>query len=285
LKGKGKAYALASATIVNAIALGKGSAFGIDLKLHAEVEINDSGEIKGKAENAKCDTTLIEKCVEKVFNKFNLDFGAKVTTTSEIPMARGLSSSSAAANAVILATCSAIGKKLRNLEAINLGVEGAIESRVTITGAFDDASASYFGGVVVTDNIKRKILLKEKMQELSVLIFSPREASFTSKANVKRAKLFKDFVAIAFEKALKKDFFNALTLNGLIYCSSLGFSPEPALLALENGALASGLTGTGSAFVALAKEEAIDKIKEAWQSLEGEIIITKTNNEGAKIVK
>ena len=32
-------------------------------------------------------------------------------------------------------------------------------------------------------------------------------------------------------------------------------------------------------------EEAIDKIKEAWQSLEGEIIITKTNNEGAKIVK
>jgi len=265
LSGRGKAYALASATIVNAIATGRGSAFGIDLKLYAEVEINDSGEIKGETKDFKGNTTLIEKCVEKVFKKFSINSGAKVITTSEIPVARGLSSSSAAANAVILATCSAIGKKLEPLQAIILGVEAAIESGVTITGAFDDASASYFGGVVATDNIERKILLKEKMQDLDVLIFCPSVASFTSKINVKRAKLFKSLVDIAFENTLKKNFFKALTLNGIIYCTSLGFSPEPAVLALENGALASGLSGTGSAFVALAKGKGIDKIKEAWQ--------------------
>lgn len=43
---EGKAYALASGTIINAIATGKGSAFGLDLKVYAKVKLIDDGKTK-----------------------------------------------------------------------------------------------------------------------------------------------------------------------------------------------------------------------------------------------
>ena len=100
----------------------------------------------------------MEKTVARVLQRFSLDnsFGAKIKTWSNIPIAKGLKSSSAAANAVALATTAALGKTLDDLEIVNLGVDAAFDAKVTVTGAFDDACASYFGGVVITDNLKRR---------------------------------------------------------------------------------------------------------------------------------
>lgn len=44
--GSSSAMALASGTIINAIATGKGSAFGIDLNVCATVELIDDGKKK-----------------------------------------------------------------------------------------------------------------------------------------------------------------------------------------------------------------------------------------------
>ncbi len=62
-------------------------------------------------------------------------------------MARGLKSSSAAANAIALATTAALERSLDDVTVVKLGVDGALDAKVTITGAFDDACASYFGGI------------------------------------------------------------------------------------------------------------------------------------------
>jgi shikimate kinase len=43
LKGHGLSHG--AATIVNAIATGKGAAFGVDLRTEAWVELNDSGNV------------------------------------------------------------------------------------------------------------------------------------------------------------------------------------------------------------------------------------------------
>ena len=85
-------------------------------------------------------------------------FGAEIKTWSNIPVAKGLKSSSAAANATALAATAALGKTLDDLELVKLGVEAAFDAKVTVTGAFDDACASYFGGVVITDNLNRQII-------------------------------------------------------------------------------------------------------------------------------
>ena len=75
---------------------------------------------------------------------------------------------------VTLATVAALNKTLDDMTILNLGVDAAIEAKVTITGAFDDACASYFGGVVVTDNLKRKIVKRFKVDEaLTVLFYVP----------------------------------------------------------------------------------------------------------------
>lgn len=38
-----------------------------------------------------------------------------------------------------------------------------------MTGAFDDASASYFGNLVVTDNLKRRILRRFRVVDAAVV--------------------------------------------------------------------------------------------------------------------
>ena len=132
---KGHACAFGAGTIINAIATWKGAAFGIDLKTFAEVRLSESEVgISGSIEETpEGDARLIELCVELVLKNFGLELGGTVRTRSEVPIAGGLKSSSAAANASILATLRAIGKTLPPLETVKLGVRAARDAGVTVT--------------------------------------------------------------------------------------------------------------------------------------------------------
>jgi shikimate kinase len=287
--GKAEAISHGAATIVNAIATGKGAAVGVDLWTKARVQLTDKpGTIEGNITSDPAEKpVLIEKTVSKVLEHFNLKgkFGAKVDTWSNIPIARGLKSSSVAANAVTLATVAALNKTLDDLAILNLGVDAAIEAKVTITGAFDDACASYFGGVVVTDNLKRKIVKRFKVDEtLTVLFYVPAKKVYTSGSNVQRMRTMASLVKTAYKQAVEGNFWSALTLNGLIYSSALGHNPSIAIDALAGGALAAGLSGTGPAVTAIVSEEKIDDVKDAWQMYEGDFLQASLNHEKAKVV-
>ena len=279
-----------SATIINAIATGFGSAFGIGLDIKCEA--------KTIANSIKCvndvgaDTELMEMCVERVFSHYDMDsddFGISLKTKSDLPMASGLSSSSASSNAIVKVTSQIISEEfdlnpLTDLEVINMAIDASLEAGVTITGSFDDATASYFGGVVVTDNKNREFILKEKMDDFSILIYMPNFHSKSGDSNVARMKVLAPLVETAYDFACRKDYFKAINLNGLIYSSTLGFDTSIAIDALEAGALASGLSGTGSAFFAIVDEESIDNVHESWQVYEGQIIKTKTDNVGCSLL-
>ena len=271
-KGYGKASG--AGTIINAIATYKGSAFGIDLWTYAEVELGDDfrgigGEIE---EEAECDTRLIERCVELVLRKFDLPLRGYVKTKSEVPMGSGLKSSSAAANAAVVATLDALGEEAKAeigaLDAIRIGVKAALDVGVSITGAFDDACASLLGGIVITDN-KKMELVKRVEKQSEVLILVPRRQAFTADTDVKRSRLIAPWVNLAYELALTDKFEDAMTLNGFLYCSALNFDPEPMLKALECGVKGVSLSGTGPSFVALVNEESERRLREAWSELEG----------------
>lgn len=275
-----------SATIINAIATGYGSAFGISLDIKCEA--------KTRSEGIECvndvgaDTKLMDLCVERVFNHYDIskdEFGISLKTKSDLPMASGLSSSSASSNAIVKVTSEIVAeefdlKKLSDLEVINLAIDASLEAGVTITGSFDDATASYFGGVVVTDNKNRKFLIKEKMDDYDILIYMPNFHSKSGESNVERMKVLSPLVEIAYDLACKKDYFKAINLNGLIYSSTLGFNNSIAIDALQEGALASGLSGTGSAFFAIVDESSIDNVHESWMKYEGQVIKTKIDNDG-----
>ncbi|MEM1563494.1 MAG: shikimate kinase [Candidatus Bathyarchaeia archaeon] len=290
MSGKATAISYGGATIINAIATGKGAAFGVKLWTKAEVKLTDNPQvIRGEIVSDPFENTvLIEKTVKKVLNYFGLagEFGAEVKTWSNIPIARGLKSSSAAANAIALATVAALQKEVDDLTVVNLGVDGALEAKVTITGAFDDACASYFGGVVVTDNLKRKIIKHFKVPEnLTVLFYIPRTKVYTSGVNVQKMQAAAPLVKVAYKKALEGDFWAALTLNGLIYSSALGYNASIALDALMAGAVAAGLSGKGPAVTVVVAEDKVECVREVLMKYEGEIVETQVNHEKAKVLE
>ena len=166
------------------------------------------------------------------------------------------------------------------MEIINLAIDASLEAGVTITGSFDDATASYFGGVVVTDNKNREFIIRERMSDYPILVYMPNFYSKSGDSNPDRMKLLSPLVETAFNFAKEKKYFKALNLNGLIYSATLGFNSAIAVDALEAGAIASGLSGTGSSFVAIANEDKIDDIKGAWEKYEGSVIETHVDNDG-----
>jgi shikimate kinase len=289
MNGKAVALSHGAATIVNAMALGKGAAFGVDLWTKAEVKLTDEPAIiKGEITSDPAESTaLIERTVARVFQHFGIEkrFGAKVKTWSDIPIARGLKSSSAAANAVALAAVAALGETLEDLTVIKLGVEAAFEAKVTVTGAFDDACASYFGGAVVTDNLKRKVVKRFTLpQGLTILFMVPSGKAYTGDSDVAKLKIVKPLVEIAYTEASKGNFWAALTLNGLVYSAALGYDTSIALDALAAGALAAGLCGKGPAVTAVVAHDKVDSVKAVLQCHEGEVLQARLNHEKARVV-
>jgi shikimate kinase len=269
-------------TVINAIATLKGSAFAIGLKTQAEVEVVDSGITCEIADNPSADTSLIAECGRLVVERYAPKSGVHIVTRSEIPIASGLKSSSAAANAAVLALVEALDVELEPLDIVKLGVLAARRAGVTVTGAFDDACASFFGGLVFTDN-EHDVLLKRVEINATVLVYIPRSKAFSAKADVSRARLLAPWVDTAYHLALDGEYAKAMVLNGVLYCAAFGFSPEPILSALGAGAQAASLSGTGPAYIALVDRSSLRTVKKVWEPLEGSIIETETSNRGAQI--
>ena len=269
-----------SATIINAIATG----FVCEAKsIKSAIEcFNDVG----------ADNTLMELCVKRVFDHYNIsqeEFGVNLKTTSKLPMASGLSSSSASSNAIVKAVSEIVSqefdfKPLDDLEIINMAIDASLDAGVTITGSFDDATASYFGGVVVTDNKNREFIIRERMEEHPILVYMPNFYSKSGDSNPERMKLLSPLVETAFGFAKDRNYFKALNLNGLIYSATLGFDSAIAVDALEAGAIASGLSGTGSSFVAVVSPDSIDDVRESWSKYEGKVIETAVDNIGCVLI-
>ncbi len=277
---RGYATVSGAATIINAVATWKGSAFGIGLKTSAEVELDSSGCVRGDVPGV--DTGLIERCVQLVLQRFGCErtYGATVRTWSEIPVASGLKSSSTAANASVLATLDALGEDIDLVDAAKIGVAAARDVGVTITGALDDALASMLGGVVVTDNREMRLLKREEL-ESDVMLLVPERRLFSKDTDVKRSRLIAPLADLAFDLAMDGDYCRAMLLNGFAYCSALGLSAEPMLMALESGARGVSLSGTGPSYAALVDEDKIDDLAASWSILGGKVIRTKVNNRAA----
>ena len=289
MRGKAEAISHGAATIINAIATGKGAAIGVDLWTKASVAITeDPGTVNVKIlSDSSENPVLAQKTVMSVLNHFGLEkrFGAEVETQSNIPVARGMKSSSAAANAIALATTAALERSLDDVDVVKLGVDAALEANVTITGAFDDACASYFGGIVITDNLEQKIIKRFELTEApAVLFYVPPKKTYTAETDVKRMKDMAPVVKVAYNEALNGNYWAALTMNGLIYSLALGYGLSPAIDAINAGAYASGLSGTGPAVTAIIPEDKIDTLKDVWGSREVEILETRINQEKAKVV-
>ena len=98
-------------------------------------------------------------------------------------------------------------------------------------------------------------------------------------------KTLAPLVEIAYSHAIKKNIEKALTLNGFLYCVALDLNSQIAMDALKSGAVAAGLSGTGSAYSILVDDLSdIDEIKSALSKYGGRLVETKPDNKGSVVI-
>jgi len=288
---RGQAAACGAGTVLNALATGVGSAFALDVETTATVTLDpDAGAVSGEIDGAPdADTDLIERCVALVIETFGDGEGGRVRTESDVPMAAGLKSSSAAANATVLATLDALGVEITDadsavsrIDACRLGVRAAREAGVTVTGAFDDASASMLGGVTVTDNREDELLAREAV-DWDALVWTPPERAFSADADVERCERVAPMADLVAELALDGRYGEAMTVNGLAFSAALGFPTDPAVEALPHVAGVS-LSGTGPSVVAVGDRDALESVRPAWEARPGTVLSTTTRADGARVL-
>src|SRR3989442_1124934 len=190
----------------------------------------------------------------------------------------GLKSSSAAANAVALATISALDEERDDDTLIAIGVEASVESRVSLTGAYDDSFASYHGGAVLTDNDHRRVEKILKIpNDFKVLILVPSRKTRTGQLDRSRFAPIGRISEIAYSEASNGHIWDALTLNGLALSSILGEDPRPALSAIEAGAFGAGLSGKGPAVAAVVDENRLKPVRQVFEKFDGRILEASPN--------
>jgi len=269
-------------SIVNAIATQKGATLGISLKVEATVETSPGRGIILQYKNKSLSSRLINKTVEKIISKKDLEQN-KITITldSEIPTGYGLKSSSAISSAVALACAKIFKPKFTDQQILLVGVDASIESKVSITGAYDDACSCYYGGFNVTDNAKKKRIYFEKSPtNLAAVIFIPKNRK---RGNLKNLKVLSSVFENAWELAKKTKYWEAMIINGLATSSILNSDPRIITNLIEKGALGASVSGNGPAIAAITKKENVMNIKKIFSTLDGNVIISKVSNKKAEV--
>jgi shikimate kinase len=279
MKRKVRATMHGAVSIVNAIATGRGSSLGISLKVVAEIEI-EKGQglrIQGKKGN-----NLVTSVIHNALPRNVLaDNFLSISIESEIPSGYGLKSSSAVSNALALACNKIINEDINDYTVLDIAVRSSLDAKVTITGAYDDASACYFGGIVLTNNRTNKLLRRERApDDVYAIIFLPKNPS---RGNVHKLAALSDLFSEALNLAERREYWKAMKLNGVLTSVILGTNYQTVLNAFEKGALAASTSGNGPSVAALAYKEEVESIRSVFSKSSYDILVSKLNNQKASV--
>ena len=269
-------------SLVNAIATGSGAAVGIDTFVKTTLEVKEGTGIYITSNNKTISSRLINKVIQNSVPKKQLEkTRLELDFQSNIPTGYGLKSSSAISTAVSMACSKAFQRKFTDKKILKIGVESSIQTKVSLTGAYDDACACYYGGFNVTNNYKRSLVLRRPApSNLQAIIFLPKSRK---RGNLKKLKNFKPAFEKAWELAKNGDYWNASILNGIATSSILNSNPELIFKLIEKGAIGATISGNGPSIMAITKKGHNSNIKKEFSSLEGNIIISNINNKKAEV--
>ncbi|WP_202318442.1 shikimate kinase [Archaeoglobus neptunius] len=258
----GTAYA--AGTVLNALATGKGSAFGIEIKTTVKLKPEEDKEISITLNGRKIKSFVAERILRAE------NIGGEVVVKSEIPGGSGLGSSSAFVNALLIALYKFRDFEINAHEILKTNARVSLETGISYTGAFDDAAASLLGGFVVSDNIGMKLYRWDRPKfHAAVLI-----PEFTrGKVNWREIRKNSAEVQPAFEYALDGNYCRAMRKNTEYYCRMIGYPLEIAEAGWKVN-VCCGLSGNGPAYVAFGSKSEMKSIAEVWRPY-GKVIVRK----------
>jgi shikimate kinase len=266
------------------MANGLGAALGVGLRVEASCRLVEEQVFTVRSGGRVLKPgSLPEKVCRLVLGDHGLQKGCEVSIYSEIPAKKGLKSSSAVSSAVALACLKEVSGEAGLLEAAKYSAEASIQAGVSVTGAFDDASACLLGGLVVTDNLERRLIERRLVEdELRIIILIPPGGMLSGRVDTSVFKPVEPLMRLAHRLALNGEEWLAMSLNGLAVSTALGLDAKPALEALKNGAVAAGVSGKGPAVAAVARPRDVEKVKAAMSRF-GRVVETGVCNENASV--
>jgi shikimate kinase len=223
-------------SVVNAVAAWLGSTMAVNLQVNVNIEVGE-GKVEG----------LLGYVIERLREQYSLP-PIRVTVNSPIPQGGGLKSSSAVTVALIKGISRLFDLPLHPPY---LSAKFSREAGVSLTGAYDDAFASYRGGISVTDNARMEVLKHYEPPGGIVFLIVPRGGRTT---DPKALRAYPSLFRRLFELALQGKVLEAMRLNGVAVAEILGYDTTPIEESLRKGALAAGISGNGPSLFAACKE-------------------------------
>jgi len=271
-------------SIVNAMANGLGAALGVGLRVEASCRLIEEPVFKARSDGRPLKPgNLLEKVCSLILRDYGIGKGCVVEVHSEIPARKGLKSSSAVSSAVALACLKEVCGETDLLKAAAYSAEASIQAGVSITGAFDDASACLLGGVTITNNLEKRLIARRTVDgSFRVLILIPPGEMLSGSVDVSLFKPVEPLMRLAHRLALEGEEWVAMMLNGLAVSAALGMSVKPALEAIRAGAVSAGLSGKGPAVAAIARPEDAASVRRVLSRF-GMVIETNVCNDNASV--
>lgn len=276
MKGQGRGASAVS--FLNALFDGTGSAAGIELFAHAEVELLPTARTPEPSTLPFRGLPLVEATAAAAVRAWSPEpCTARVRLRSEIPPSCGLKSSSAVATAVEHAVLDALGRSADATEVARLGAEVARAGGFSATGAFDDALASVEPGIHVTDNLGlRRLRHRPAPEDLEVVLWVPDRRHRPSPELRGQFAERRTDAGPARQAALDGDWPNAMGLNSELVEAVMGYDYAPLRTsAARVGATGSGVSGLGPAFAVVTPADHLAEVLRSLPAGTGQVIVTR----------
>lgn len=252
-------------TFLNALFTGIGAAAGIALTARSTVELEPSSTRRVELAEPDSDTPLVRATVMSALDAWGGEapYAARVTVRSDIPVAKGLKSSSGVGVAVARAAGAALGHPPSPLEVARLASEVAQRIGLSATGAFDDCLAAAQPGVHVTNNLLRERLRTDPVNShWWVVLGVPRSPHRPSPDYAERFRRAASDAAAARVAAQRGDCLGAMRSNTMLVERIMGYEYAELRRALEGtGALACGVSGMGPALAVISPEPMAESLR------------------------
>lgn len=199
----------------------KGSAFTVDIPAKVEVKIVEKRE-KKKNISGKISPEL-KKLAGETLKFFGFEENLEIKVREKIP--EGLGGKEALSLALVFAVSGALARKYGSINELKIDkylkeqfliINGIVVDKEKLLDIcskklkFEKLAASFYGGFVVTDNEKRKILRRGEMEDFFLLLKKLKNRK------MKQIKFFENELERAWNEALKGNLYQAMKLNALI---------------------------------------------------------------------
>lgn len=253
-------------TIVNALSTGLGCAVAVSLPVRVDVELRVAAELSGNRIQLErsADTPLVRETLEAGLVRYapGKTFSGELWIESEVPIGKGLKSSSAVGGAVLRALVNALRQPRPADELARLAADVSQEIGLSATGAYDDCLAALQGGAVLTDNDRRSTLRLPPFDlSLQVALWIPPDTHAPSSSWHERFQAEAEAGEAAAAAARAGRWAEAMTLNTELVERLIGYDyGELRSDLIRQGALMCGVSGMGptlAAFVPASQAAAV----------------------------